>query len=126
MANINLQRMHKISIIWGIIMMLLVLALTLIAISYKKETKEYKAFEIKLEEATKNYIEQDGLYPEEEMYLTLAELLKLNIIETNVVKDKTCQGYVDIKNDEQFFDYEAYIKCGNYETKNLDKKKLDD
>lgn len=126
MTNINLQRMHKISIIWGIIMMLLVLALTLIAISYKKETKEYKAFEIKLEEATKNYIEKDGLYPEEEMNLTLTELLKLNVIETNVVKDKTCQGYVDIKNDEQFFDYEAYIKCGNYETKNLDTKKLDD
>ena len=42
MTNINLQRMHKISIIWGIIMMLLVLALTLIATSYKKETKEYK------------------------------------------------------------------------------------
>jgi len=80
MTNINLQRMHKISIIWGIIMMLLVLALTLIAISYKKETKEYKAFEIKLEEATKNYIEKDGLYPEEEMHLTLTELLKLNVI----------------------------------------------
>ena len=126
MTNINLQRMHKISIIWGIIMMLLVLALTLIATSDKKETKEYKAFETKLEEATKNYIEKDGLYPEEEMHLTLTELLKLNVIETNVVKDKNCQGYVDIKNDEQFFDYEAYIKCGNYETKNLDKKKLDD
>ena len=91
----------------------------------------YAVVEIKLgsnqiEEATKNYIEKDGLYPEEEMHLTLTELLKLNVIETNVVKDKTCQGYVDIKNDEQFFDYEAYIKCGNYETKNLDKKKLDD
>ena len=126
MTNINLQRMHKISIIWGIIRMLLVLTLTLIAISYKKETKEYKDFETKLAETTQKYIEQSGLYPEEEMHLTLTELLKLNVIETNVVKDKTCQGYVDIKNDEQFFDYEAYIKCGNYETKNLDKKKLDD
>ena len=47
MTNINLQKMHKISIIWGIIMMLLVLALTVIAISYKKETKEYKDFEFK-------------------------------------------------------------------------------
>lgn len=126
MTNINLQRMHKISIIWGIIMMLLVLALTLIATSYKKETKEYKAFEIKLEETTKNYMEQNGLYPEEEMHLTVTELLNLNVIDTNVVKDKSCQGYVDIKNDNQFFDYDAYIKCGNYETKDLDKKKLDD
>lgn len=126
MTNINLQRMHKISIIWGIIMMLLVLVLTLIATSYKKETKEYKAFEIKLEETTKNYMEQNGLYPEEEMHLTVTELLNLNVIDTNVVKDKSCQGYVDIKNDNQFFDYDAYIKCGNYETKDLDKKKLDD
>ncbi len=126
MTNINLQKMHKISIIWGIIMMLLVLALTVIAISYKKETKEYKDFETKLADTTQKYIEQSGLYPEEEMHLTLTELLKLNVIETTTVKDKTCQGYVNIKNDKQFFDYKAYIKCGNYETKNLDKKKLDD
>ena len=125
MTNINLQRMHKISIIWGIIMMLLVLALTLIATSYKKETKEYKAFEIKLEETTKNYMEQNGLYPEEEMHLTVTELLNLNVIDTNVVKDKSCQGYVDIKNDNQFFDYDAYIKCGNYETKDLDNSKIE-
>ena len=42
MTNINLQRMHKISIIWGIIMMLLVLALTLIATSLKKKPKNIK------------------------------------------------------------------------------------
>ena len=126
MENINLQKMHKISVVWGIIMMLLVLALTLIAISYKKETKEYKDYLSKLEKVTQEYVEKEGLYPEENTYYTIKDLMSKNVIDTNVVREKICHGYVDVKNDNQFFSYTAYIKCGNYETKNLDEKKLDD
>ena len=46
--------------------------------------------------------------------IILTELLKLNVIETTTVKDKTCQGYVNIKNDKQFVNDLEYIPvCRN-------------
>ena len=118
------KKMHYISVIWGIIMLLLVLGLTIIAIIYKKETKEYKAFESALEEKTREYIETNGLYPNDNVTYSVEELLEKKVVETNIVKDKKCEGYVEIENNNQSFTYQAYVKCGTYKT--LGYKKSDD
>lgn len=122
MKNLDLKKMHYISVIWGIIMLLLVLGLTIIAIIYKKETEEYKAFESTLEEKTQEYIEANGLYPDDKATYSVEELLEEKVVETNIVKDKKCEGYVEIENNNQSFSYQAYVKCGTYKTLGYKKK----
>ena len=122
MKNLDLKKMHYISVIWGIIMLLLVLGLTIIAIIYKNETEEYKAFEKTLEEKTQEYIETNGLYPSNKVSYTIEELLEEKVVETNIVKDKNCEGYVEIANNNQSFSYQAYVKCGTYKTLGYKKK----
>jgi len=37
------------------------------------------------------------------------------------VKDKECTGYVEVFKNNTVYDYKAYIKCDNYETKGYEK-----
>ncbi len=117
MQSLDLKKMHRISVVWGMIMLLLLLALTIIAIMYKKETKEYKEFETKIENNVKNYIEENSLYPETEINYSLSELVDMSILDTITIKDNLCEGYIEIRNEKQSFQYEAYIKCGDYKTR---------
>lgn len=108
MKQVDLKHMRKISIIWGIIMFLLIIGVTAIGIIYKSETKNYKEFETELANKAKDYIIVNNLNK-----VTISELKEQNIIETSVVNEKECDGYILKENDE----YKSYVKCGNYKTR---------
>ena len=108
MKQVDLKQMRKISVIWGIIMFLLVIGVTVIGFVYKNETKNYKKFEMELVDKAKDYIAVNNLNK-----VTISELKEQNIIETSVVNEKTCDGYI-LKEDEE---YKAYVKCGSYKTR---------
>ena len=108
MKQVDLKHMRKISIIWGMIMFLLIIGVTAIGIIYKNESKNYKEFEIGLVDKAKDYIIVNNLNK-----VTISELKEQNIIETSVVNEKECDGYI-LKEDEE---YKAYVKCGSYKTR---------
>lgn len=108
MKQVDLKHMRKISIIWGIIMFLLIIGVTAIGIIYKNESKNYKEFEMELVDKAKDYIIVNNLNK-----VTISELKEQNIIETSVVNEKECDGYI-LKEDEE---YKAYVKCGSYKTR---------
>ncbi len=108
MQSVNLKQMRRISVVWGIIMFLLVVGVTIIGIIYKNETKEYKKFETELLEKAENYLIGNDLNK-----VSISELKEQNIIETSIVNEKECEGYI-LKKDEE---YKAYVKCGKYKTK---------
>lgn len=103
----EIKHMQRISIIWGCLLFLLVAGVTVIGILYKKETKEYKDFEKRVVEQSYDYLKVHNLEK-----ITLAELQEENVIESLVVNENTCEGYIE-KNDQ---DYKAFIKCGKYKT----------
>lgn len=117
MSNIDLKKMRLISIIWGTILFLIFAALTTFGILYKKQTQEYKDFEKKIEEISKNYVEEKNLYFEKEGKITLEELKEENKIDSTEIKENECNGYVTINN----MDYKAYISCGKYKTRGFKK-----
>lgn len=95
MKQVDLKHMRKISIIWGMIMFLLIIGVTAIGIIYKNESKNYKEFEIGLVDKAKDYIIVNNLNK-----VTISELKEQNIIETSVVNEKECDGYI-LKEDEE-------------------------
>ncbi len=108
MRSVDLKKMRRISIIWGIIMFLLIAGVTILGIVYKEESKKYKEYETKLVEKSEDYMRINNLSK-----ITIEELKEQNLIEQTSVAEKECTGYV-LKAEEK---YQAYVKCGNYKTK---------
>jgi len=121
MREVNLKKMKIISIVWGIVLFSLIALLTIIGLIYKKETKEYKDFEITLKEKTKEYVENKSLLPDDNITITLEELKENKVIENTKINDKECEGYIIVTNENGIYEYLSYVKCGNYKTKGYKK-----
>lgn len=104
----DLKRMRRVSIIWGSIMLLLVIGVTILGFVYKNETKKYKAFEKSIVEQATTYLKNNNLTE-----ASLEELIENEVIELTEDYQKQCDGYVIQKKDN----YKSYIKCQNYQTK---------
>lgn len=91
----------------------------------KKEDnkKSYKNVEKKAEEATEKYIEEEYYYKE---YILISDLIEKGYLKKTVLEikdtDDKCDGYVNIDRDSKKVKTQAYIKCGEYTTKNYDEE----
>lgn len=117
MKSVDLKQMRMISIIWGSILFFIVIALTAFGFFYKKQTKVYKDFENLLAEKTEEYVTELALLEEDKFRITLEELKENNKIDTIIVNDKICEGYIEINYKKEKYTYTPFIKCGNYKTK---------
>ncbi len=113
-----MDKMRKISIIWGSILVLLFIALTIFGIAIKNKDKGYKELENKMVEATKKYVELNFLYPqgEDKVKVTDEELKGEKLIDELEYNNDKCEGYVLVYLDTMVYKYDAYIKCDNYVT----------
>ncbi len=120
---VDLKKMQKISIVWGLLLFVLVFGLTAIGIVYKNKSVKYKDLEKDLEEKTKQYVELKFLYPEDDdsIKITFDELKNEKIVNELKVEDDFCDGYVNITKENGVFKYKPYIKCNKYTTKNYKK-----
>ncbi len=119
-----IKKMKIISIIWGLLLFAIVAILTVFGFKYKKLISKYEKVEEKLTEATKQYVDKRFLYPEknESLKVTLEELQGENILASLQSEDSDeCNGYTIIKNKNGIFNYDSYIKCDKYKTKNYEK-----
>ncbi len=119
----NLKQMHRISVIWGIVLVLLVTGLTAIGFLYKNKSKDYKEMENKLVNFAEKYVEAKFLYPEENQSLriTLDDLKSNDYLEELKKDDDVCDGYVVVSHDGFVYHYKGFVKCPKYTTKNYEK-----
>lgn len=115
----KVDKLKKIGIIWGIIVVLIFGTLTFMGFTYKAKTKDYKELENKLVEAEKKYVDANFLYPEDksELKTSAQELIDNNYLDSLKKDDSDCTGYVIVKQNNTVYEYKAYIKCDKYMTK---------
>lgn len=121
-----MDKLKKVSVIWGIVAVLLFSFLTTMGFMYKNKTKKYKDLEKKLVEVTKSYTATDFNFPVngKNIIITYNELHDNNMIDKLEVDSKKCDGYVKLTFDN-VTEYKAYIKCDKYQTHGFEGKNLD-
>ncbi len=113
--------MRKLAILWGFLIVLISTFLLFIGINASKKFKDYKSFENDIVEAVKVYsgLEENlSSLPKkgESIKITFKQLIESNLLINTQVNGDNCVGYGVIKGKSVSYDYEAYIKCSNYET----------
>lgn len=113
-----MKEMKKMSIIWGIVLVLIFSGLTWFGLKWKGKYQGYFDLENELVNKTQSYFEINHTYPNdgETIKITLNELKDNNVINELKYQDEVCNGYVEIKN-KGIMEYKGYIKCDKYITK---------
>ena len=121
-----MDRMRKVSFVWGFVVILLFASLATIGFTYKYKSKKYKDLEKELVEITKKYTATDFKYPKDKKItvVTFEELKEKELIDKLEVNKNKCNGYVEVSFDK-VAKYKAYIDCGSYKTRNFDKSKIE-
>jgi hypothetical protein len=121
-----MNRLKKISIIWGIVAFLLFAFLTTMGFIYKDKAQKYKKLEKNLVAITKKYTATDFNFPVngENVIIKYDELNEAGLIDSLEVDNQKCDGYVTVTF-KNVTEYKAYIKCANYTTHGFDKKNLE-
>lgn len=110
--------------IWAVIVVIIIALLTVMGFILDNRYEKYQALEEKLETSAREYAEDNILLSEEdgEYIVTSLELIEAGYLDNLEVDDNVCTGYVIVQNDG-VYQYEAYITCRQYTTKNYDEKK---
>lgn len=119
-----MKELKRISIIWGLLLLLIFTTLTFFALKWKMKTKPYFDLEDLIVSKVKSYYEQDHMYPNKDDYVIInySEIKDKTDIEELKVGDDTCDGYIKVENDG-VIKYKGYIKCEHYTSKDYDKYK---
>ena len=114
-----MDKMQKISIVWGIVAVGIFALLTIFGFLYKNKTSIYKELENKIVEAEKKYVDAKFLYPDtnKSVKTTSQELISSGFLEELKANDEVCEGYAVVTKDGVAFNYKGYIKCNDYQTK---------
>ncbi len=114
-----MKKVHNYAIVWGIIVLIIIILLTIFGFVYKDKSKVYKDLEEKIVEAVKKYADAKFLYPKsgENVKTTADVLIEEGFMEELKVGDEVCEGYVILSFKNSVYDYKGYVKCKNYVTK---------
>lgn len=108
--------MKKMIIVWSLIATCLFGTIYFIGIRVNKEYKIYRDYEADLIESATVYLNltETKLKSGEKKNITIEEMLKTGVLSTNKVEEDECKGYVTVKNTNNDYQYNAYIKCNSY------------
>ena len=120
---VDLKKMRIISYVWGSILVIIVIGLTVVGFIYKDHQKEYKNLEKQIEESAKKYVEEKFLYPEdkEKIKVTLEQLTSEQLIQDFKINGEDCDGYVIVYKNQGVFKYTPKIKCPKYQSPKYNK-----
>ena len=118
-----MDKMKKLSIIWGMIIIGLFILLTLFGFLYKNKSNVYKDLEKKLVEAEKKYADKHFAYPDKgDILKTDAEtLIEEAFLDNLELEGEECTGYATVIHNSTVYEYKGYVKCNNYTTKGYEK-----
>ncbi len=119
----DLKQMKRISIIWGVLLLLIVIGLTIVGFVYKSKASSYKQLENDLVSVTEKYVEAKFLYPSENQSINiyLSELQEDGYIESLKKDNDECDGYVKLYHDGFAYQFKGYITCPKYTTQGYEK-----
>ena len=112
--------MKKISIAWGIVVVLICITLLYIGNGVKQERIEYEGLESDLKDAAIGYmLKKDISLGEGEMKkITFKELNEEKLISELNTKNDKCDGYVIVLKNNNKVEYTPYLECKIYSTEN--------
>ena len=114
--------MKKLMGLWIFVVVILISGLTYVGYLIKNENKVYKVLENKLEEVAQGYFgENPGLLSNNKIVQD-TELGSYKEEILTKLKENDCKGYVNTTSNLGIYEYKAYIKCNNYETKGYEKQ----
>lgn len=113
-----LKKFKAAYVVWAVMLFIIIGLLTYLGILNQRRLEPYKKLEKELINYTEKYVELEFLYPEEgeSIKVTTDQLKKNGILKDFSYKDDKCSGYV-VMSFNGVYNYKAYIKCDNYETK---------
>lgn len=109
----------KYMMIWGGLMVFIIAALTIVCLYAKKKNINNLAENLTVDKAEKYF----GLYPAFLPEIGESKVMTLKELERNELRpeiDKSCDGYVIIKNKQGVAKYKAYLKCDDHTTEGFD------
>lgn len=115
-----MKQMKRLTVIWGLILVGIVVLLTTFGIIFNKKNKVYTDMEESLVNATKKYVEKSFSYPKDgkELRVSFEQLKDSGLIKELKVDKDICDGYAIVKKNELVYEYKGYVKCKDYKTKN--------
>ena len=114
-----MNKMKRMYVIWGMLVVGLFILLTIFGFFYKKKTQVYKELENEIVKAEDRYVDEKFLYPEQnEIVKTkVSTLIDNGYLDSLEVNGEVCEGYATVRKKGAVYDYKGYIKCANYKTK---------
>lgn len=111
--------MKKIYILWGFIIVLLLSVVTYLGFNIVNKNKEYKTLEDNMEQVVSKYLGQYiNEYPSSgSKRVNITDVINNGYEIDMNVNDDDCDGYVVVKKVSIAYEYDGYIKCNNYTTK---------
>lgn len=111
----DLEGMHRLTVVWGTVMFILVAGLTFVGFYYKKKAASYQELETVLVDKASEYLEKHTEVDlnVEEIKITKADLIDEGYLDSLEKDGQYCDGYVLIRDNE----YKGYVKCDSYTTK---------
>lgn len=116
--------MKKLTIVWGMVIVILFVVLTFFGFLYKNKSNVYKELENKLVEAEKKYADAHFAYPEKGKVLKTeaTTLIEESFLDNLEVENEECTGYATVTHNKTVYEYKGYVKCDNYTTKGYEKE----
>lgn len=110
-------------IIWGIVVVIIFILLTVFGFFYKDKSNGYKVLEEKLVNAEKKYADAKFLYPQnnETIKITALEMIENGYLDSLEYENEVCEGYVTLRKKGTTYEYKGYVSCNDYQTKGYDK-----
>lgn len=108
--------------IWAIVVLIIIILLTVMGFVLESRYEKYKRFEEQVLMSANDYAHSELLLEEKETVVSIEELVELEYLDSLEVDGDVCSGYVIITNDGNF-QYDAYIKCGEYKTRGFRENK---
>lgn len=114
-----MNKMKKMYTIWGMIVVLVFVLLTVFGFLYKNKSNVYKTLEEKLVAAEKKYADAKFLYPQgsEVVKVTAKEMIEYGALDSLEQDGKICDGYATIQKNGTVYEFKGYVSCENYKTK---------
>ncbi len=114
-----LNKINKMYFVWGIVVFLIFVLLTIFGFMYKNKTSFYKSLEEKLVNAEKKYADAKFLYPQngETVKITAKEMIEYGALDSLEYDGEICDGYATVQKKGTVFDFKGYVSCKNYKTK---------
>ena len=104
--------------IWAIIVVVIIVLLTVMGLILKDRAEKYGELEAEMVDSVKNYAKDNSIFDDNlnEALIEGKILIESGYLDSLEVNKDICEGYVIVRNTNNSYLYEPFIKCDKYTT----------